>query len=57
MSNLSGHGKDSQGLGFMKLVSFSGINVYFTTHIHVGQQDELVALIPYNDKRLKPRRT
>ena len=22
-----------------------------------GQEDELVALIPYNDKRLKPRRT
>ena len=57
VSNLSGHGKDSQGWGFINLVSFSGINVYLTTHIHAGQQDELVALIPYNDKRLKPRRT
>ena len=26
-------------------------------YTHAGQQDELVALIPYNDKRLRPRRT
>lgn len=28
-----------------------------TGRIPKGQEDELVALIPYNDKRLKPRRT
>jgi len=30
---------------------------YYELNWLIGQQDELVALIPYGDKRLKPRRT